>query len=78
LTDFKKWGSKENMAYRFMSSNGLITILLFLSIPLSQTVGIANRSLIIQVIILTSLLMMYGFMNTKEENKITEEPLEED
>jgi len=61
----------------FMAPRGLITILLFLSIPISQTVGIANRSLIIQVIILTSLLMMYGLMNTKVETKLTEEPFEE-
>lgn len=61
----------------FMAPRGLITILLFLSIPISQSVSIANKSLIIQVIILTSLLMMYGLMNTKEEKKLTEEPVEE-
>lgn len=49
----------------FFSPRGLITILLFLSIPLTQTVGIANKSLIIQVIILCALIMMGGLMLQK-------------
>lgn len=44
----------------FIAPRGLVTILLYLSIPASLGVGIANDSLIIQVIILTSLAMMLG------------------
>lgn len=56
----------------FIAPRGLITILLFLSIPISQTIEIANKSLIIQVIILTALVMMIGLMTNKnnEEEKI--------
>lgn len=46
----------------FIAPRGLITILLFLSIPISQRIDYVNDSLIIQVIILTSLIMMVGFM----------------
>ncbi|HTL82957.1 MAG TPA: cation:proton antiporter [Bacteroidia bacterium] len=50
----------------FIAPRGLITILLFLSIPLNQSLGLANKSLVIQVIILTSFVMMYGLMKTKK------------
>ena len=48
----------------FISPRGLITVLLFLSIPLDQTSKIINNSLLIQVIILTALVMMFGLMFT--------------
>lgn len=51
----------------FIAPRGLITILLFLSIPASQTSELANKSLIIQVIVLTALVMMFGFMVTKKK-----------
>lgn len=46
----------------FVAPRGLITILLFLSIPNNQTITLVNKSLIIQVIILTALIMMLGLM----------------
>ncbi len=46
----------------FVAPRGLITILLFLSIPISQASSLANKSLIIQVIILSALTMMFGLM----------------
>ncbi len=49
----------------FIAPRGLITILLFLSIPLTQRVEIINRSLVIQVIILTALVMMTGLLLAK-------------
>ena len=58
-----------NSPLLFIAPRGLITILLFLSIPVSQQLGIANRSLIIQVIILTALVMMFGLMQHKKEGK---------
>jgi len=51
----------------YIAPRGLITILLFLSIPISQQLEIANKSLIIQVIVLTALLMMLGLMKPKKE-----------
>lgn len=53
----------------FIAPRGLITILLFLTIPVSQSIDIANKSLVIQVIILTALVMMFGLM-TNNENKV--------
>lgn len=46
----------------FVAPRGLITILLFLTIPIGQTIDLLNKSLIIQVIILTALIMMVGLM----------------
>ncbi len=51
----------------FIAPRGLITILLYLAIPSSQTIPIMNNSLIIQVIILTSLIMMVGIMMQKNK-----------
>jgi potassium/hydrogen antiporter len=48
----------------------LITILLFLSIPATQVTGIANKSLIIQVIILCALIMMGGLMFQKPVKEV--------
>lgn len=69
---FLKLMKIEFMPILFIAPRGLITILLFLSIPLSQAIGLANKSLIIQVIILTALVMMFGLMQTKENEKHTE------
>lgn len=46
----------------YIAPRGLISILLFLSIPLNQVCTLANKSLIIQVIILSALFMMLGMM----------------
>lgn len=46
----------------FISPRGLITILLFLAIEPAQNIPIVNKSLIIQVIILTAFIMMIGIM----------------
>lgn len=59
----------------FIAPRGLITILLFLTIPISQTIEIANNSLIIQVIILTALVMMIGLMFNKTSQVTTDSNL---
>ena len=58
----------------FLAPRGLITILLFLSIPSEQISIFINKSLVIQVIILTSLIMMIGliFHSKKMETAHTE------
>ncbi len=53
-----------------IAPRGLITILLFLAIDPSQSIELVNKSLIIQVIILTSLIMMLGLITNKKEKKI--------
>ncbi len=54
----------------FIAPRGLITILLFLSIDPTHTISLVNKSLIIQVIILTALLMMIGLMINKPKKQI--------
>ncbi len=46
----------------FIAPRGLITILLFLTIPVAQKIEVATKSLTIQVIILTALIMMFGML----------------
>jgi cell volume regulation protein A len=61
----------------FMAPRGLINILLFLSIIPSQNIPMVNKSLLLQVILLTTFIMMIGLMVSnkkthlvKGENKI--------
>lgn len=49
----------------YLAPRGLITILLFLSIPASQQVSLASKSLIIQVIVMSALIMMFGLMKAR-------------
>lgn len=50
----------------FIAPRGLITILLFLSIPISQQIENIDKSLIIQVILLSAFIMMIGLMSYKK------------
>lgn len=61
----------------FIAPRGLITILLFLSIPTNASSDLVNNSLIIQVIILTSLIMMAGLMPGKKKPQKTKSKPEE-
>lgn len=51
----------------FIAPRGLITILLFLAITPELRLPFMNRSMIIQVVILTSLIMMIGTISSKKE-----------
>lgn len=66
----------------YIAPRGLITILLFLAIPVTQSIPLVNKSLIIQVVILTALMMMFGMMTTKRKTETVipqpEEPNESD
>ena len=53
----------------FVAPRGLITILLFLSIEPTHTISFVNKSLVIQVVILTTLLMMIGLTTYKPEKQ---------
>ena len=53
----------------FIAPRGLITILLFIAIPLEQNIPLVNKSLIIQVIILSAVTMMIGLMKNKPKTE---------
>ncbi|MDF2450329.1 MAG: sodium:proton antiporter [Bacteroidota bacterium] len=59
------------MPLLFVAPRGLITILLFLSISVQQSIGLVNKSLVIQVVVLTAFIMMIGLMmnGRKKEGK---------
>lgn len=62
----------------FVAPRGLITILLFLSIDPSMVIPMVNKSLILQVIIMTALMMMLGMMISRKKEageKLTSEEL---
>jgi hypothetical protein len=56
----------------FIAPRGLITILLFISIPLSKRLSFITDSLIIQVILLSTLVMMIGLMFHKKKESESE------
>ena len=56
----------ELMPLLFVAPRGLITIMLFLSIPIAKKISFINNSLIIQVIILSAVLMMFGLIFNKK------------
>lgn len=58
----------------FIAPRGLITILLFFLIVPESSISLVNKSLITQVILITSVVMMLGLMFTKKEQEpVTEE-----
>lgn len=57
------------MPLLFVAPRGLITILLFFSILPEQSISIVNKSLIVQIIILTSFIMMIGVMKKQKQEK---------
>jgi hypothetical protein len=58
----------------FIAPRGLITILLFLSIPESQSIGIVSNSLVIQVVILSAILMMGGLILHRTKIEASDKP----
>jgi cell volume regulation protein A len=69
---FVRWGILKLLKLSltpllYIAPRGLITILLFLAIAPEQTIGIANKSLIIQTIIISALVMMVGLISDKRE-----------
>ncbi len=64
---FLKFYKMDLSPLLFVAPRGLITILLFLSIPASQTMPLVNKSLIIQIIILSALVMMVGLIIEKKK-----------
>jgi cell volume regulation protein A len=56
----------------FVAPRGLITILLFISIPVARQIPMINKSLMIQVILLSALVMMFGFLFKKDDPETQE------
>ncbi|HOT88214.1 MAG TPA: hypothetical protein PL028_01590, partial [Bacteroidales bacterium] len=53
----------------YMAPRGLITILLFISIIPGKQIYWVNKSLVTQVIVLTTFIMMIGVMNVKKTDR---------
>ena len=53
----------------FVAPRGLINILLFLSIVPAQNIPLVNKSLILQVVLLSALVMMIGLMATGNKSQ---------
>lgn len=51
----------------FIAPRGLITILLFFHIPTTQSIALVNKSLVIQVIVISALIMMLGLLATSNK-----------
>lgn len=66
------------MPLLFIAPRGLITILLFLSIPEANRIPFVSKALIIQVIVLSSLFMMIGLIFNKKEKDIVDNKKETD
>lgn len=65
LRALQLWISRLPMApLLFIAPRGLISILLFLSIPSAQAIPLVNKSLLTQVIVLTALIMMIGMFTS--------------
>ncbi|MGS0748841.1 hypothetical protein [Halpernia sp. GG3] len=63
----------------FIAPRGLITILLFLAIIPEDKIPFINQSIIIQVILMTTVIMMIGLMfsNKKDEKSKPIDSIEE-
>ncbi len=57
------------MPLMFVAPRGLITILLFLYIPAEDSIELVNKSLVIQVILLSVIIMMIGLMFDKQKDE---------
>lgn len=54
----------------FIAPRGLITVLLFISMPENLKLPILNNSLIIQTVIFTCLILMIGLLNVNERDRV--------
>jgi Kef-type K+ transport system membrane component KefB len=59
----------------FIAPRGLITILLFFTLPVSANIPLMNKSLVMQVIVLTALMMMVGLITNKKEDEKEVKPI---
>ena len=62
----------ENQPLLYIAPRGLITILLFLSITPVERIPLLNESVVVQVILLTTIIMMIGLIFEKNVEKVRE------
>jgi len=72
-----KYFKVKLMPLLFIAPRGLITILLFLSIPEVNRIPFVSKALIIQVIVLSALFMMVGLIFNKQEKEVLEKEKED-
>ena len=65
------------MPLLYIAPRGLITILLFLSIPAASKIQLVNKALVIQVIVLSALIMMIGLIFNKKDDNNKNKPNDE-
>lgn len=65
----------KTKSFLYVAPRGLVTVLLFLSITDEQKLPIFNQTIVLQVILITTLIMMFGLMFTgkDDEGKKSEE-----
>ena len=54
-------------SFLFIAPRGLVTVLLYLSITSDQLLPIFNQTVVLQVILITTFIMMFGLMFTKKD-----------
>lgn len=64
---FKLAKIKPLLPLMFIAPRGLITILLFLSIPETKQISFINETLMLQIILISTLVMMLGLMFNKKK-----------
>ncbi|HQV01514.1 MAG TPA: sodium:proton antiporter, partial [Bacteroidia bacterium] len=52
----------------FVAPRGLITILLFLSVPITSQLPLINKTLLIQMVLLTAFVLIFGGLLNKKSN----------
>ena len=57
----------------FVAPRGLITILLFLSILPQDSIPMINKSVVVQVVLISVFIMMIGLIMTTKQAKIEDE-----
>jgi len=70
---FLKLLSIKDFSLVSMAPRGLITVLLFLSIPIEESLPFFNKALVVQIVVLSALIMMFSSIMSKKkvENSIT-------
>ncbi len=67
------WSGLPMRSLLFVAPRGLITILLFLSILPQDTIPMINKSVVVQVVLISVFIMMIGLIMTSKQAKIEDE-----
>lgn len=67
------WSGLPMRSLLFVAPRGLITILLFLSILPQDTIPMINKSVVVQVVLISVFIMMLGLIMTSKKAKIEDE-----